>query len=135
MKFVYVLDSKNKVQYRRVTTGAQQTDGLRVIDEGLEPDDWVVIGGLLQVRPRMVIEPEKVSMPTLADRPATGELAPTLTPSPKSRSNPKSRLKTKPASASDARPSRPWPSSESCIGETRRRRRPSPKQEEGDSPA
>ncbi len=52
MKFVYVLDADNKVQYRRVTTGALQDDGLRVIEQGLEPDDWVVVGGLQQVRPR-----------------------------------------------------------------------------------
>ena len=50
---VYVLDADNKVQYRRVTTGALQEDGLRVIEEGLKPDDWVVVGGLQQVRPRM----------------------------------------------------------------------------------
>src|SRR5205807_671441 len=29
LKYVYVLDSENKVQYRRVTTGALQEDGLR----------------------------------------------------------------------------------------------------------
>ena len=68
MKFVYVLDAESKVQYRRVTTGAQQTDGLRVIEEGLKPDDWVVTGGLLQVRPRMKVKVERVPMPTLVGR-------------------------------------------------------------------
>lgn len=66
MKFVYVTDSENKVQYRRVTTGAQQTDGLRVIEEGLEPGDWVVTSGLLQVRPKMKVDVERAEMPTLA---------------------------------------------------------------------
>ena len=51
-KYVYVLDAENKVQYRRVTTGPLQDDGLRVIEQGLKPDDWVVVGGLQQVRPR-----------------------------------------------------------------------------------
>jgi membrane fusion protein, multidrug efflux system len=73
LKYVYVLDAKDKVQYRRVTTGAQQVDGLRAIDEGLKPDDRVVIGGLLQVRPRMTVQPDLVPMPTLTDRPSTGE--------------------------------------------------------------
>src|ERR1700752_899633 len=63
-KYVYVLDAENKAQYRRVTTGALQEDGLRVV-EGLRPDDWVVVGGLQQVRPRMQIRPDKVPMPTL----------------------------------------------------------------------
>jgi multidrug efflux system membrane fusion protein len=68
MKFVYVLDSENKVQYRRVTTGAQQSDGLRVIEDGLQPTDWVITSGLLQVRPKMKVEAERVPMPTLAGR-------------------------------------------------------------------
>ena len=71
LKFVYVLDAENKVQYRRVTTGPLQDDGLRVIEEGLKPDDWVVVGGLQQVRPRMTIKPEQVPMPTLG-RPTSG---------------------------------------------------------------
>ena len=64
LKYVYVLDAENKVQYRRITTGALQQDGLRVV-EGLRPDDWVVVGGLQQVRPRIQIRPDKVPMPTL----------------------------------------------------------------------
>jgi multidrug efflux system membrane fusion protein len=63
LKYVYVLDADNKVQYRRVTTGPLQDDGLRVITEGLKPDEWVVVGGLQQVRPRMEIQPDKVAMP------------------------------------------------------------------------
>ena len=52
-KYVYVLDADNKVQTRRITTGALQEDGLRVIEEGLKPDDWIVSGGILQVRARV----------------------------------------------------------------------------------
>jgi len=65
LKFVYVLDKDNKVQYRRLTTGPLQDDGLRVIEDGLEPDDWVVVGGLQQVRPRLEVQPDKIAMPTL----------------------------------------------------------------------
>ena len=65
LKFVYVLDAQNKVQYRRVTTRALQSDGLRVIESGLKPDEWVVVGGLPQVRPRMQVQPERMPMPTL----------------------------------------------------------------------
>jgi len=65
LKYVYVLDDKNQAQYRRVTTGALQNDGLRVITEGLKGDEWVVVGALQQVRPRMQLEPEKIAMPSL----------------------------------------------------------------------
>jgi multidrug efflux system membrane fusion protein len=64
-KFVYVLDRDDKVQYRRVTTGALQEDGLRVITQGLTPADRVLVGGLQQVRPHMKIQPEPRAMPTL----------------------------------------------------------------------
>ena len=65
LKFVYVVDAKNKVQSRRISTGALQEDGLRVISEGLKPEEWVVVGGLQQVRPRMQIKPERMPMPSL----------------------------------------------------------------------
>ena len=55
LKFVYVLDKDNKVQYRRVTTGPLEDDGLRSHREGLEKGDWVITGALQQVRPRMQV--------------------------------------------------------------------------------
>jgi membrane fusion protein, multidrug efflux system len=64
LKFVYVLDGNNKVQYRRVTVGSLQEDGLRVV-EGINPDDRVVVGSLPQIRPNMVVEPEEIAMPTM----------------------------------------------------------------------
>jgi RND family efflux transporter MFP subunit len=64
LKFVYVLDKDNKVQYRRVTIGPLEDDGLRVV-EGVNPDDRVVVGSLPQVRPLMQVEPDEVEMPTM----------------------------------------------------------------------
>lgn len=76
LKFVYVVDAENKVQYRRVQTGPLQEDGLRVIapykagndkepETGIKPDEWVVVGGLPQLRPRLEIQPEQLAaMPT-----------------------------------------------------------------------
>jgi RND family efflux transporter MFP subunit len=75
LKFVYVIDAQNKVQQRRITTGALQEDGLRVITEGLKPDDWVVVGALLQVRPRTEVRAERIPMPSLT-QPATGDKQP-----------------------------------------------------------
>ena len=75
LKFVYVLDKDNKIQQRRVTLGSLQEDGLRVIQpstkkgEGIQKGDWVVVGAVLQVRPRMVVQPERIPMPTLGPAP------------------------------------------------------------------
>ena len=50
LKYVYVIDVENQVQYRRITTGALQDDGLRVVTEGLNPDERIVVRGLQQVQ-------------------------------------------------------------------------------------
>jgi len=65
LKYVYVVDAESKVQYRRVKTGPLQDNGLRVIAQGLKPDDRVVIGGLQTVRPRMEVRIDETPMPTL----------------------------------------------------------------------
>src|SRR4051812_31529264 len=65
LKYVYVVDAQNKTQQRRIETGPLQEDGLRVITSGLKPDDWVVVGGIQQVRPRMEIVRDQQPMPTL----------------------------------------------------------------------
>jgi multidrug efflux system membrane fusion protein len=77
LKFVYVVDAENKVQYKRVTPGPLQEDGLRVV-EGVEPDYWVVVGALQQVRPRMEVEREEIPMPTTS----TGQAPPPVPPKP-----------------------------------------------------
>jgi multidrug efflux system membrane fusion protein len=65
IKYVYVVDDKNRVDSRRIQTGALQDDGLRVISSGLKADEWVVVGGLQQVRPHLTVQTEKVEMPSL----------------------------------------------------------------------
>lgn len=104
LKFVYVLDRENKVQYRRVTTGALQEDGLRVIDryremvndkgetvsqQGVRPEEWVIVGALPQVRPRMEIDPEQVAMPVVGAGEAPSPVPPRPQPPPAGESNPR----------------------------------------------
>ncbi len=62
-KYVYIVDAENKVQHRRVTTGPLQPDGLRVISEGLKPDDRVVIGRLSVLQMGMIVRPQAAEMP------------------------------------------------------------------------
>ena len=68
---------ENKVQYRRVTTGPLESDGLRVKSrEGLKPDDLVVVGGLQQVHTRHAeVQTEAVPMLSLLDGRAEGKPA------------------------------------------------------------
>lgn len=61
-KFLYVVDRDGNVQYRRVTLGQLQSDGLRVIKQGLQPGDRVVVSGLQLVRPGMKVQTETVPM-------------------------------------------------------------------------
>jgi multidrug efflux system membrane fusion protein len=65
LKYVYVIDGQNKVQYRRVMTGALQPDGLRVITDGLKPGERVAVGAIQQIRPNTTVQPESMAMPTL----------------------------------------------------------------------
>ncbi len=71
LKYVYTLGKDNKVQQKTVKTGALEDDGLRVIEptgkkDDLSESDWVVVGGILQVRPKMEIKPEELKeMPSL----------------------------------------------------------------------
>jgi multidrug efflux system membrane fusion protein len=62
-KNLYVVDDSNVVQYRRVTLGALEDNGLRVIEKGLGPGERVIVSGLQLVQPRMTVEVEEAPMP------------------------------------------------------------------------
>ncbi len=85
-KFVYVVNNRNEVTYRRVEVGALQ-DGLRVIEKGLAAGERVVVSGLQRIRPGIKIVPKMA-----------GEL-----PAPAAPSTPP--LVTRPKPASGGRPS------------------------------
>ena len=60
-KFVMVVDTDNRVQYREVTLGTL-SDGLRVISKGLQPGERIVVNGLQRVRPNDVVKANSVAM-------------------------------------------------------------------------
>ncbi len=62
-KFVYVVDDQNIAQYRAVKPGRLEDDGLRVVTEGLQPGDWVIVTGLQRARPGKPVNPQRVEMP------------------------------------------------------------------------
>jgi multidrug efflux system membrane fusion protein len=60
-RFVIVVDRDNKAAWREVKLGAP-VDGLRIVTEGLQPGERVVVNGLHRVRPGAVIAPQPVAM-------------------------------------------------------------------------
>jgi multidrug efflux system membrane fusion protein len=60
-RYVYVVTPQNTVEYRTVELGVL-VDGLRVVRNGLEAGDNVVVNGLQRVRPGAQITPERVAM-------------------------------------------------------------------------
>jgi len=61
-KVLYVVNQKNEVVSRPVRLGALH-DGVREITDGLKPGEQVIVNGLQQVRPGVVVEPHLVDMP------------------------------------------------------------------------
>lgn len=58
-KFVTVVNAENVVTPKYVTLAQVLPDGMRVIKEGLSPDDRVVVNGLLRARPGQKVTPQE----------------------------------------------------------------------------
>ena len=73
--YVFVLDAKNNVVYRPIKTGPM-LNGLRVVRDGLDAQDRVLVTGLMTVRAGVQVEPEMAPMQV-----ATTDAQVTTTPS------------------------------------------------------
>jgi len=60
-KFVFVVAQDNVVQYRQVVTG-KSVEGLRVVTQGLDAGDVVIVNGLQRVRPGATVAATQVAM-------------------------------------------------------------------------
>jgi len=60
-KIVMVVDAEGTVSPRPVRLGALHK-GLRVIKEGLSPDDWVIVAGIQRARPGAKVTPQEVTL-------------------------------------------------------------------------
>ena len=58
-KYLLVVDAENTTRQKYIVPGQLTPDGLRVIKEGLGPDDRVVISGLMQARAGMKVRPQE----------------------------------------------------------------------------
>jgi RND family efflux transporter MFP subunit len=68
-KVLYVVDDQDRVVSRRVVVGGLH-DGLRVIDQGLQPADRVVTEAHRRVRPGMKVRPVKADLPAEGRKPS-----------------------------------------------------------------
>jgi RND family efflux transporter MFP subunit len=75
VRYVLRVGADNTVEYRQVKLGPV-VDGLRVVREGLNPGDTIVVNGLQHVRAGMTITPQRIAMGEehLKDTPAKSGL-------------------------------------------------------------
>ena len=62
LRFVYVLDKDNKVISKTVSLGPLHTNGLRIVRDGLLPDDKIIVNNIQKIRPGMVVNPTEVTI-------------------------------------------------------------------------
>jgi multidrug efflux system membrane fusion protein len=60
-RYVFVVDGQGVVQYRPVALG-KLVDGLRVVTNGLEAGDVVIVSGIQRVRPGVTVAQTRVAM-------------------------------------------------------------------------
>jgi RND family efflux transporter MFP subunit len=72
--YVFVVNEKNAVERKSVTTGPA-VDSLRAIDDGLTGKEWVIVNGLLKAAPGRQVMPEREG-----ERPPEQGASPSLPP-------------------------------------------------------
>lgn len=60
-RFVLTVDDRNAVQFHRVRIGTQ-IGALRIVDEGVGTDDWVIVSGLQRARPGVTVKANRVPL-------------------------------------------------------------------------
>jgi RND family efflux transporter MFP subunit len=91
-RYVLVVTGDNTVEQRKVQIG--QIDGtLRVIEDGLKPDDRVVVGGLLRAIPGQKVDPQlqKIEQPKADDSKASDKASDPKPSDPKASDKPSAK--------------------------------------------
>ena len=63
-RYLLVVNSEKVVEKRPIRMG-QLIDGLRVIEEGVQAGEWVIVNGVQRARPGAKVDPEKSDMSSL----------------------------------------------------------------------
>ena len=83
-KYIYVVGADSKAERRDVTLG-QMNGGLRIVKEGLKPDESVIINGIIRVRPGVTVKAEQGTMTPQAAATNKAVVAPAPTEQPKAK--------------------------------------------------
>jgi RND family efflux transporter MFP subunit len=80
-KYLFVVNDKNTVEQRSVKLGPI-VGGLRIIREGIKPQDWVIVNGVQRARPGAIVDPQKKNITVNKDlsSPEAEVLKPDSTP-------------------------------------------------------
>jgi multidrug efflux system membrane fusion protein len=68
-RFVMVVGSDNKAQYREVALGDNTVDGQLIVKSGIEAGEHIVVNGLQKVHPGTLIAPQPVEKSKVARHP------------------------------------------------------------------
>src|SRR5215471_3910244 len=71
-RYVMVIDAQDMARQRYVALGQLTSDNLRVIKDGIGPDDRIVVSGLMQARPGQKVRPEQKGAKSAGPPPAGG---------------------------------------------------------------
>jgi multidrug efflux system membrane fusion protein len=66
-KYVLVVDSQNRVQYREVKLGVEH-ENLRVVESGLKPGELIVVNGTQRVKAGDAVQPNVVKMDAVSSQ-------------------------------------------------------------------
>ncbi|MDC6384691.1 efflux RND transporter periplasmic adaptor subunit [Flagellimonas taeanensis] len=68
LRFIYVLGENNQVMTKNVILGPLHSNGLRIVREGLSPNDKIITNNLQKIGPGMVVNPQESTIsPQKAD--------------------------------------------------------------------
>ncbi|MCI0453548.1 MAG: efflux RND transporter periplasmic adaptor subunit [Candidatus Dadabacteria bacterium] len=81
-RFVMIVNKENTTEYRKVELGPI-VNGLRIIREGLKPEDWVIVKGVQRVMPGVKVDPQKEKITPKDENFLTPDITPTQTKSDK----------------------------------------------------
>jgi RND family efflux transporter MFP subunit len=65
-RYVLVVNKDNVVEQRKIEMGPLADDGMRIVESGLNPDDRVVVSGILRAVPGQKVDPQTEQIPAAA---------------------------------------------------------------------
>src|SRR5690606_16733913 len=62
LRFVYVLGADNIVTAKNVTLGPLHSNGLRIVRDGIRPEDKLITNNIQKIRPGIAVTPMETSL-------------------------------------------------------------------------